>query len=149
MRITQIRDQLVDIGEAVDDTELVNVALSGFLWSWEAFLQGICAREKLPPFDRPWIDYIQEEAQIESRNKQRGSNDENQALVAHTRKGRREGSPKKEASLESRRKKDLSKIKCFACHKHGHYASQCSQLKKERGKQQASSAEVDEDVDMF
>jgi hypothetical protein len=30
MRITQIRDQLAAIGEAVDDTELVNVALNGF-----------------------------------------------------------------------------------------------------------------------
>jgi hypothetical protein len=29
MRITQIRDQLVAIGETVDDIELVNVALSG------------------------------------------------------------------------------------------------------------------------
>jgi hypothetical protein len=52
MRITQIRDQLVAIGEAVDDTALVNVALNGFPGSWEPFVQGICAREKLPPFDR-------------------------------------------------------------------------------------------------
>jgi hypothetical protein len=92
MRITQIRDQLVAIGEAVDDTELVNVALNGFPGSWEPFVQGICAREKLPPFDRLWIDCIQEEAQIESRNKQRGSDDENQALAAHARKGKGKGS---------------------------------------------------------
>jgi hypothetical protein len=101
MRITQIRDQLVAIGEAVDDTELVNVALNGFLGSWEPFVQGICAREKLPPFDRLWIDCIQEEAQIESKNgKQRGSDDENQALAAHARKGRGNGSPRREASPE-------------------------------------------------
>jgi hypothetical protein len=30
MRISHIRDQLVAIGEAIDDTELVNVALNGF-----------------------------------------------------------------------------------------------------------------------
>jgi hypothetical protein len=40
MRITQIRDQLAAIGEAVDDTELVNVALNGFPGSWEPFVQG-------------------------------------------------------------------------------------------------------------
>jgi hypothetical protein len=43
MRITQIRYQLVAIGEAVDDTDLVNVALTGFPGSWEPFVQGICA----------------------------------------------------------------------------------------------------------
>jgi hypothetical protein len=68
VRITQIHDQLVAIGEAVDDTELVNVALNGFPGSWEPFVQGICAREMLPPFDRLWIDYIQKEARIKSRN---------------------------------------------------------------------------------
>jgi hypothetical protein len=52
MRITQIHDQLVAIGEAVDDTKLVNVALNGFPGSWEPFAHGICAQEKLPPFDR-------------------------------------------------------------------------------------------------
>jgi hypothetical protein len=68
MRITHIRDRLVAIGEEVDDTKLVNVALNGFPGSWEPFVQGICARQKLPPFDSMWIDCIEEEAWIESRN---------------------------------------------------------------------------------
>jgi hypothetical protein len=38
MRITQICDQLVDIGEAADDIELVNVELNGFPGSWELFV---------------------------------------------------------------------------------------------------------------
>jgi len=67
-RITQIHDQLVAIVEAVDDIELVNVALNGFLGSWEPFVLGIYPREKWPPFDRLWIGCIQEEALIESRN---------------------------------------------------------------------------------
>jgi hypothetical protein len=102
----------------------------------------------LPPFDRLWTDCIQEEARIESRNgKQKGNDDENQALVAHTRKGRRGGSLEREASPEPGRKKDLSKIKCFACHQYGHYASQCPQRKKGGRKQQASTTEVDEVAD--
>jgi hypothetical protein len=124
MRITRIRDQHAAIGEAVDDIELVNVGLNGLPESWEPFVQGICAREKLPYFDKLWTDCIQEEAQIESRKgKQKGSNDENEALVPHTRKGRKGCSPEREASPELRRKKDLSKVKCFACHEFGHYAS--------------------------
>jgi hypothetical protein len=141
MRITKIRDQLAVIGEAVDDTELVNVG------SWEPFVQGICAQDKLPPFEKLWTDCIQEEAQIESRNgKQRGIDDENLALAAHARKGRGNGSWKdtrREASPEQRKKKDLSKVKCFSYHEHGHYASQCPQRKKGSRKQQASSTEVD------
>jgi hypothetical protein len=105
----------------------------------------------LPPFDRLWIDCIREEAQIESRNKQKGGDDENQALDAHAWKGKGKGSGKKntrrEASPEQGKKKDLSKVKCFACHKRGHYASQCPRRKKGRGKQQASSAKVDEVAD--
>jgi hypothetical protein len=53
------------------------VALNGFSGSWEPFVHGICAREKLPPFDTLWIDCIQKESRIEYRNgKQRGSDDE-------------------------------------------------------------------------
>jgi hypothetical protein len=38
MRISQIHDQLVAIGETVDDTELVNVALNGFPRTWKPFV---------------------------------------------------------------------------------------------------------------
>jgi hypothetical protein len=97
MRITQIHDQLLAIGETIDDTELVNVALNGFLGSWEPFVMGIYAREKFPPFDRSWIDCIQEEARIESKNgRKRGNDDENQSLVAHARNGKGNNSPGRE-----------------------------------------------------
>jgi hypothetical protein len=57
-RITQIRDQLATIGEAVEDTKLVNVTLNCFPESWEPFVQGICAREKLSNFESLWTDCI-------------------------------------------------------------------------------------------
>jgi hypothetical protein len=38
-------------------------------------------------------------------------------------------------------KKDMSKVKCFACHKFGHYAGQCSNKKK---KHIATSTTVEE-----
>jgi hypothetical protein len=39
-----------------------------------------------------------------------------------------------EGSSPPGKKKDLSKIKCFLCHKNGHYVSQCSEKKKGKGK---------------
>jgi hypothetical protein len=116
MKITHIRDQRVAIKEKVEDVELVNVALRGLPRSWEPFVQGICARETLPGFDRLWSECIQEETRLESRNGLVESNsDENQTLAAHTRKGKRGSlgrwsSREREASPELRRKKDLNKI---------------------------------------
>jgi hypothetical protein len=49
-RITQVRDQLGAVGETVTDVELVRVALNGFTKPWTSFIEGICAREKLPDF---------------------------------------------------------------------------------------------------
>jgi hypothetical protein len=148
----------------VQDVELVNVALRGLPRSWEPFVQGICARDKLPDFDRLWTDCIQEETWLVSKDDLDGpvksSSDENQALAARTRKGRRgspdrrgppgrRASPEREASPKPRRKKDLSRIRCFECHEFGHYASQCP-LRRGRGRrQQASTAEVDEVADRF
>lgn len=68
MRVSQLRDQLQDIGEMVDDEELVTVTLNGFPSSWKPFVQGICARAKFPMFDQLWIDCVQEEAKILSKN---------------------------------------------------------------------------------
>jgi hypothetical protein len=39
MKITQIRDHLVAIGDKVEDVELVNVVLRGLPKSWEPFVQ--------------------------------------------------------------------------------------------------------------
>jgi hypothetical protein len=58
MKITQICDQLVAVGEKIADAELVNMALNGFPTSWEPFVKGICARENLLKFERLWDDCI-------------------------------------------------------------------------------------------
>jgi hypothetical protein len=102
------------------------MALNGFPASWEPFVKGICARENLPNFERLWDDCIQEETQMESKANKKGG-DENLALFGQTNKGRgkrpNKGKGKSEESASQPGKKDLSKIKCFICHKHDHYAS--------------------------
>jgi hypothetical protein len=58
----------------------------------------------------------------------KGIDDENLVLEAHSRKGIRNNSSRTEASPEQ--KKDLSKVKFFACHQKGYYSSQCPKRKK-------------------
>jgi hypothetical protein len=85
----------------------------------ETFLAGINARENQPDFERLWHDCLQEEGRIQSRNGT--SKEENLALVARTRKGRRftpqKKFPQKEKNKNSFKGKefDMSKVKCFNC----------------------------------
>jgi hypothetical protein len=48
---------------------------------------------------------------------------------------------REETSPKGERKKDMNKVRCFACHKFGHYAGQCPNKKK---KQTAASVAVKE-----
>jgi hypothetical protein len=67
MKISQIKDQLVAIGDPVEDIELVTTTLNGFPPSWDTFVQGICARRRLPKFDELWSDCTQEESKLISK----------------------------------------------------------------------------------
>ena len=63
------------------------------------------------------------------------SDEENCALAAKAKKGK---SKKASQSGAKGKKQDMSKVKCFHCHQHGHYATNCPQKKK--NKQAAGSA---------
>ena len=85
-----------------------------------------------------WDDCIQEETRKDYKSNKQGSSDENLAHVNKTMNGKGKSSNKKgnndEGSSPPGKKKYLSKIKCFLCHKNGHYVSQCSKNKKGKGK---------------
>jgi hypothetical protein len=109
------------VGETVSDTSLVNTTLNGFSKSWEPFVKGICAREKLSSFEKLWVDFIRGETREVSKASRQGGREENLTLVSQTRKGKGKCSKKKgnseEAISQLRMKMDLSKVKCFACQK--------------------------------
>eukprot|EP00253_Pinus_taeda_P027232 PITA_27232 len=82
-------------------------------------------------------DLVQEEIRRSTRDRSssKGADEENCALAAKARKGK---SNKASQSGAKGKKQDMSKVKCFHCHQHGHYATNCPQKKK--NKQAAGSA---------
>ena len=99
--------------------------LNGLPRSWDAFIQGICARKKLVKFSRLWEEYSQEEARIAAREEKMGS--EYQALTAHSKKERRKHhySKGKNSHSKDNNRKDLSRVRCYTCDEKGHYAKDC------------------------
>jgi hypothetical protein len=85
-RVSQLNEQLEAIGDTVEEAELVMTTLNGLPRSWESFIQGICSRRKLTKFSRLWEDCTQEEARMVAREEKLG--DDDQALAAHTKKGK-------------------------------------------------------------
>jgi hypothetical protein len=111
-----VKDELAAVGEVIPDSELVRIALEGFTKEWEVFVKCVVGREKLPDWSRLWDDFTQEEIREGSQEKLLdGANNKNVAPMA-----------------KGNEKKDMSKVKFFAYHKTGHYASQCSNNKKKK-----------------
>jgi hypothetical protein len=139
-RLTQVRDELGAVGEAIADSDLVRTALNGVSKQWVVFVEGIVAREKLPGWERLWDDFVQEETRrgYVHGSSSTGHEEENVALATTIKKKFKRG-PKGGQKPKGEGKKDMSKVKCFACHKFGHYAGQCPNKK-----QTAASAEVEE-----
>jgi hypothetical protein len=52
-KFTQIGDELAAIGEAVDETELVRIALNSFTKQQDMFIR-VMAQEKIPNWERLW-----------------------------------------------------------------------------------------------
>ena len=77
------------------------------------------------------MDLVQEEIRQSTRDRSssKNSDEENCALDAKENKGK---SKKASQSCVKGKKEDMSKVKCFHCHQHGHYATNCPQKKKNK-----------------
>ena len=58
IRLTQVRDEIGAVGEAIADSELVRTTLNGVTKQWVVFVEGIVARENLPKWERLWDDFV-------------------------------------------------------------------------------------------
>jgi hypothetical protein len=120
----------------------VRTALNGVTKQWVVFVEGIVARDNLPKWERLWDDFVQEETQrgYVHGSSSTGNDEENVALTANSKKKFKKG-PKGGNNPKGEGKKNMRKVKCFSCHKFGHYARQCPNKKK---KQTTASTEVEE-----
>jgi hypothetical protein len=121
-RISQINEQIISIGDSVEEVELVMTTLNGLPKSWDSFIRGICSRSTLTKFSRPWEDCVQEEARLGERE-EKLSDDEDQALATHFRKGKKKKEnhpPQKKFHKFEKGRRDYSKLKCLCCEKLGH-----------------------------
>jgi hypothetical protein len=120
----------------------VRTALNGVTKQWAVFVEGIVARETLSKWDCLWDYFIQEETRrgYVQGSSSTGNDEENVALAAKSKKKSKKGSKDGNKS-KGEGKKDMSKVKFFACYKMGHYAGQCPNKKK---KQTATPTDVEE-----
>jgi hypothetical protein len=122
MRVSQIRDQFAAIGDVINDKELVTTTLNGFPTFWIPFVQGVCARNKLPKFDKLWADCTHEESRLADEHK-RLIVDEEEALTVQKngRSSFRKNNKEANYVRVPDKKKDVSKIRCYNCQKLGHF----------------------------
>jgi hypothetical protein len=157
-RFTQTRDELAAVGEIVDPMVLVRTTLNDFSKPWGSFVRGIVAREAMPSWERLWDDFVQEELRCSSGSSGQqhiAEGEEDLALWTKGKKkvdkGARQG-PKMGAKPQesgSGKKRDMSKVKCFACKKMGHYVGQCPNRQKKRSGGTTTTTDEEEFTTQF
>ena len=135
IEISELKDRLKAIGDTVEDKDLVMFSMNGLPHSWESFVQGISGRAELPNFGWLRADCIQEECRLEARDTGRKTHHKNDnVIVAQPSKGKgtkanfKRFRDKTSDSVPEikKKKRDLSRTRCFRCDKFGHFDRDCN-----------------------
>jgi hypothetical protein len=59
-RVSQFKEQLEEIGDNLDEDELIMKNLNGLTRPWDSFIKTICARKEKLQFDSLWEECVQE-----------------------------------------------------------------------------------------
>lgn len=98
------------------------VALLGLPKSWSSFVSSISSRKQIASFEEMWNAQSKEEDHISLENNKKEEDEENTSHAYFSHYKNRRGNKKFKGP---KKKIDLSKVKCYHCHKMGHYKNQC------------------------
>ena len=118
----------------IPSVELVRTTLNGVVKPWAVFVKLMVGRDHMHSWDHLWDDLIQEETHIGYVQGSTFDNKDDEENVALAAKGKKKKFKKgsKGGTKQQDGEKDMSKVKCFACQKFGHYAGQCPNKKKKK-----------------
>jgi hypothetical protein len=157
-RVFQFKEQREEIGDNLDEYELVMKTLNGLTRHWDAFIQTICARKEKLQFDSLWEECVQEEARVANRESAL-LRDEDQALVSHAKGGKKKShfqnethfhkeshSPKRFQKYHKgqRKGKDFSSYQCYHCYQMGHIAKREEYNRRNNKRHHAHATEDEE-----
>jgi hypothetical protein len=87
-RVSQLKEQLKEIGDNLDEYELIMTTLNGLARPWDAFIQTICARKEKLQFHSLWEECVQEEARVANQEAIL-LRDEDKYLTSHAKGGKK------------------------------------------------------------
>lgn len=88
--------------------------------SWHSYQDSVNGKDKLPNWERPWSDLMQEEIGRCTRDGSSSMQDEeNCALASKAKKGKEKVSLFESCSSSDGKNVDKSKVRCFRCHEIG------------------------------
>lgn len=140
MRISEIRDQLQDLGEIMFDKEMTTVVLNALPEEWGSFTSSIYGKKEATPFEYLWSLRTIKETRLKAKTVI-GSSEQNQAYATMA---KRRGKSRK---FGPQKNKNLAKVQCYGYQEYEHYKRDCPKLKKDNNKIGTQEAHITEEVE--
>ena len=126
LRITEIKNDLLSIGEVIPDKELTITTLGGLPSEWCIFKTTILNNDQTPRFEELMSRCIQEDTRMVEQEMP-SSKGNPIAFSSHAKRRNNSGS---QGHFKGKpRSKGGRKGRCFVCNKFGHYARECPNKK--------------------